>query len=221
MADMTTRAEADLVLASTQGQVGRIELNRHRKRNAINGELADAFQAGVDRLSGDGVRVCVLAAAGTVFSAGADLAGAGTGSAEQAPTERICAAVRTAPFLWIAAVQGGCSGAGVAVALCCPVVVAAEDAWFQLPELSKLRRMPVGVIRRLAPVLGPRAAIGLAVGEQRVTAGEALAAGWLTTVVPADSLAATVASYATKLAAAAPESIDHCVELWRDNAEPG
>lgn len=117
-------------------------------------------------------------------------------------------------MFWIAEVQGGCAGAGVAVALSCPLVVASDEAWLWLPELSRLGVLPIAVIDRLAPLVGLRGALGLAAGERRVTAAEALRAGWVTAVVAGAGLQASARALAERVNSAAPGTLVDCRERW-------
>jgi enoyl-CoA hydratase/carnithine racemase len=200
---------------TVQGRTGQVRLTRHAKRNAISADLADAFVAAVEQLATDGAVVAILTAEGSMFSAGADMS-AHSPPGEPSPTDRVIEALRASPLFWVCALQGGAAGAGAAIALSCPVVLATPDAWLWLPELSKLGRMPVGIVRSLSPLIGARGAFTLAVGEERVSAAQALTAGWISAVVPADQLAQTADDYAARLAGADEETVRAGVTLWRE-----
>lgn len=205
------------VTATVRGRVGGVCFTRHEKRNAISAGLADAFVAAVEQLVADGVTVSTLSAEGSMFSAGADMS-----SHTQAgipPTDRVIHSLKTSPIFWICALQGGAAGAGTAIALSCPIVVAAQEAWLWLPELSKLGRMPLGVLRCLSPLIGARAALALAVQEQRVSATRAMDAGWISAVVPSEHLSSTVDEYATKLAQSDEDALRAAAGLWSERSD--
>lgn len=206
------------VTATVEGSIGRVCFKRHEKRNAISADLADAFVAAVEQLVADGVTVSTLSAEGSMFSAGADMS-SHIPAGSIPPTDRVIHSLETSPIFWICALQGGAAGAGAAIALSCPVVVAAQEAWLWLPELSKLGRMPVGVLRTLAPLIGARAAFALAVREQRVSATQAMDAGWISAVVPSDQLSSTVDEYVTKLAGSDIDALRAAAELWSKSSD--
>lgn len=216
--------EADLldrgvVVARVEGAVARVTFNRHEKRNSINAAVADAFCSIVDEITDQGVTVGILAARGTSFCAGVDLSEPHVSSGA-APFVRLLEKLRAGRQIWIAEVQGGAVGAGVAVALSCPIVVMSRDAWLWLPELSKTGRFPTGVLRWLSPVLGPSSAFGLAVTERKVDAEEALASGWVSAVHPPEELASAAERFAQHLAQADAGSLRSAAEHWALSAVP-
>jgi enoyl-CoA hydratase/carnithine racemase len=123
--------------------------------------------------------VAVLAAAGPVFCAGADLAELASGfNAPVALAERLH---RSAIF-WIAQVHGGVLGAGIALVSGCHAALGDAGAWFCLPELSH-GFYPQPVIDWISGQgVGRRWLHGLAVTSRRATAAEALASGLLSGV---------------------------------------
>ena len=99
--------------------------------------IFDVLGADVD------VRAIVLAADGKHFSAGADLAGRAAIAAQPggfAAHNRLVRAAFdvimecTKPV--IAAVQGGAIGAGAVLALCCDILVVADDAFLSMTEVD-------------------------------------------------------------------------------------
>lgn len=198
-----------VVRARLEGNVARVTLARDEKRNSINSEVADQFCAIVDRIP-DG-SVCVLAAEGSMFCAGVDT-GAGGGGSE--PVERVFDSIQSGRHLWIAEVKGGAAGAGVSMALKCPLVFMSDDAWFWLPELAKLGRVPTSAIRWLTPVIGARSAFTMAATGARVSAASALANGWATGVAHVSDVSSIVDAIAERLSAAAPDSIESSAQFW-------
>lgn len=133
-----------------QGAMVRITLNRPQRRNAFDGvmiaELTETFEA-VERQPS--LRGIILAAAGPVFCAGADIQWL---KADRPVTEagarqdadqltRMLQAVDECPCPVIARVQGPAFGGGLGLVAACDIVVAADDATFALSE-PKLGLVP-------------------------------------------------------------------------------
>ena len=73
----------------TKGRVAVLTINRPEARNAVNGEVAQAMEAGIDRLEDDAeLWAGVVASTGPVFSAGADLKVIASGRPQDLLTER-------------------------------------------------------------------------------------------------------------------------------------
>ncbi|GAA3027564.1 crotonase/enoyl-CoA hydratase family protein [Streptomyces glomeratus] len=167
-----------------------ITIDRPEARNAVNAAVAAGLTAASDELEADpGLRAGVLTGAGGTFSAGMDLKAALRGESPEVEGRGfggLTEAELTKPL--IAAVEGFAVGGGFELALGCDLIVAAEDAKFGLPEVTRgliaagggVIRLPKRIPYHLAmeflltgePVSGRRAAeLGLV---NRVTApGEA------------------------------------------------
>ncbi|WP_020578844.1 enoyl-CoA hydratase/isomerase family protein [Actinopolymorpha alba] len=92
----------------------------------------------------DDIRAVVLTGAGKVFSAGADIKERVTiegGAADYLRHNRVTResffALTDCPKPVIAALNGPAIGAGYALAAGCDIIVAAESAWIQMPELDR------------------------------------------------------------------------------------
>src|SRR5256714_5872472 len=103
-------------------------------------ELIRVFDAISDR---DDVRVAILTASGKVFSAGADVkerAGLVQEPGDYIRNNRLVReffyAVSDCTKPVICAVNGPAFGAGFALMLACDIMLAAEDAYFVIPELD-------------------------------------------------------------------------------------
>src|SRR5512138_1671064 len=85
---------SDIVLYETRDRVALITLNRPEARNAVNGDVANALEAAIDRMEADeDVWVGVLAAntegqERPVFCAGADLKAINSGQGAALATAR-------------------------------------------------------------------------------------------------------------------------------------
>jgi enoyl-CoA hydratase len=201
-----------LIEHSAEGGVGKLRLARPDKRNALSGAMVAEGMAAVDDLVAAGVQVATLEARGQVFCAGDDISAEEQQPGRTYTADRFVRYVASAPVLWIAVVHGPVLGAGVALAAGCPIVLCAEDSWFQLPERNK-GNFPEFVVNRIAPVVGIRRAIEYAALGVRIPAAEAVTAGLATAAVPAETLTARTAEW-LKLLASQPQVAARTADRW-------
>ena len=158
----------------------RLELNRPSNRNGMSVEMRDALVEALQLvLSDDTIRRVRLSGRGKCFSTGGDLTEFGT-----APDPATAHVVRSlaVPGRFLAAcaarveahVHGACIGSGIEFPAFAGRVIAAGDAYFQLPEL-KFGLIPgaggcVSITRRI----GRQRAAWLALSGQRIRAVQAL-----------------------------------------------
>lgn len=133
------------ILLEQERGIGRVTLNRPRRRNAFDGQMAAELREGFEHLARErSLRVVILAGAGPIFCAGADVRWFSQDrppSAGQAreDAERLAAmyqAIDTCPCPVIGRVQGAAFGGGVGLLAVCDVVVAVDDATLTLSELQ-------------------------------------------------------------------------------------
>lgn len=165
-------------------------------------QLAGAFgEIGAD----DSVRAIVLTGAGRAFTAGGDIGG--FLRADPETLSRLhwnVAAPERCPKPVIAALRGYAFGVGLELALACDFRVAAEEAELALPEV-RLGMIPgSGGTQRLARLVGLGRAKDAIMRGRRIGAGEALALGLVTEIVPAVDLDAAVGRLVDELAALSP-----------------
>jgi 2-oxoglutaroyl-CoA hydrolase len=175
--------------------VARITLDVPEKMNRVSlnarDQLARVFaELGAD----DATRVIVLTGAGDrAFTAGGDIPGFLERSPEQ--LSRLAwnvAAAERCPKPVIARLRGHCLGVGLELALACDFRIAADDAVLGLPEIGLGMIPGSGGTQRLARLIGVGRAKDVIMRRKRLAAGEALALGLLSEVVPADDLDAAV-----------------------------
>lgn len=202
--------------------IARVTLDRPGVRNAINAqmitELTDAFTA----LNADeAVRAILLAGAGKVFCAGADLnwMRAVADQSREEVTEdsrRLQALYRTlneSPKPTICRVQGGAYAGGVGLVACCDIVLATREARFAVTEV-KLGIVPGVISPFLFPKLGASWTRYLAVTGVPVTAPEAQRAGLVHEVADDEAaLDERVEQHLGLALAASPEAIAACKSL--------
>ena len=127
------------VLYERRGATAILTINRPERRNALSIETCYQLRAAWTRFEADtDALVAILTGAGDrAFCAGYDIAekqhGNAVGIADFAPRLETTSYV-SKPV--IAAVNGAAVAAGMALVEACDLIVAAEDAWFGLPEVK-------------------------------------------------------------------------------------
>jgi len=200
------------------GAVEYLTLNRPDVRNAFNEDVIaelTAWAAGVPaRAAGDGLRVVVLAGAGKVFCAGADLTwmskmvrySEAENLRDATAMSRMFAALDELPVPLIGRVHGAALGGGSGLAAVCDIVVADEQALFGFTEV-KLGILPAVISPFALAKIGRSAARELFLTGARFSAARAREVGLVHAVVPAASLDTTVAAYVREILTAAPQGI--------------
>jgi enoyl-CoA hydratase len=156
--------------------------------------LADAMEQAANDPR---VQVVRLGGAGRGFCSGAgmsadDIAGGGPGDALILAANRLVRAITALPRPVVAVIQGPAAGIGVSIALACDLVLASDKAFFML-AFTKIGLMPDGGASALiAAAIGRIGAMRMALLAERLPAADALAAGLVTAVYPADAFDAEV-----------------------------
>jgi enoyl-CoA hydratase len=164
-------------------------------------DLAEAISSAGDD---PGARAVILAAAGRGFCAGVDIKQmqATEGYAALIGANRGCfaafAAVYECAVPVIAAVQGFCLGGGVGLAGSADIVLAADDAYFGLPEVD---RGALGAATHLARLVPQQRLRAMVYSCDPVPAQELKAYGTVLDVVPAAELRTRAREFAAKIAA--------------------
>jgi enoyl-CoA hydratase len=189
--------------------------------SALMAELVDALD-GLDR--DPACRCIVLTGAGErAFAAGADIK-------EMVDATPVSLTAGDSFGRWerighlrtplIAAVRGFALGGGCELAMSADMIVAGDDATFGQPEISIGVIPGAGGTQRLTRAIGKARAMEMILTGRRMGADEALAAGLVTRVVPAEStvtaaleLAARVADMPPLAVAAAKASVQRAFEL--------
>jgi enoyl-CoA hydratase/carnithine racemase len=217
-----------LVLTEDHGAVRHVVLNRPEKRNAFNDELVLATGTALRAAADDpGVRCVVLRGAGPMFSSGMDLGA--LGALAEAPAmlrefRRHCvwawnaAEEMTKPV--ICAIQGGCIGGALELALACDLRVLAADAVVGMPE-TRIGLIPdVGGSSRLPQVVGLGRAKELVMTGKLIGAEEAERIGLANRVAEAGELEGAVQALADELLACAPIAVGLAKRVMDASARP-
>jgi methylglutaconyl-CoA hydratase len=161
-------------------RVATVRLNRPERGNAFDQTMLNELAAELARLAADdAVRVVVLRGAGRHFCTGADLAAtpsAATAVGPQATLPDVLAALDALPKPTVAVVHGGAIGGGAGFAACCDVAIAADSAFFSIPEV-RVGFAPLGVTPFLIRAMGHRAFRRYSLTGERILAPVAFRLG--------------------------------------------
>lgn len=204
-----------------------ITLNRPDKLNAINFRMHAELQAACGELADDAdARVIIVTGEGRAFSAGADLGRRtpanepatplSTANATPSPLlERIRSSTgnRTASALegldqvTIGAVNGLAVGGAVVFLSCLDIRIAAESAWFSIPEVDLDIPLTWNALPRLMRELGPARTKELVMTCDRFSSEDALRWGFINHRVPDGELLPAARAMAKKLLEKEPVSL--------------
>ena len=180
----------DLVLFEMQDGVALLTINRPKAMNALNVYVIGALGQQIDAAKEAGAGAIVLTGAGDkAFVAGADIKGFSKVPRTEIPEfarygQQTFAKLSSFPGLSIAAVNGFCLGGGCELAMCCDLIVAAENARFGQPEVNLGLIPGYGGTQRLIRRVGMQRALELCVTARMVKADEAVRIGLALESVP-------------------------------------
>jgi len=215
------------LLIDDSGPVVRVTLNRPDVRNAFNEELIAELTGWAESVTAQGTsRVAVLAGAGKVFCAGADLTWMSKMVAythdenvrDARAMARMFEALDQLPIPLIGRIHGAALGGGVGLAAVCDIVVAAEDAAFAFTEV-KLGILPAVISPYVIAKIGRSAARELFLTGARFTAARAKEIGLVHAVADPSDLDRVVAKYVNDLVTSGPEAVAAAKRLIADVAE--
>lgn len=197
-----------LVEYRTEERVAVITMNRPDKRNALSFDLVSELKRALAEAERDErVRVVVLTGAGTVFSAGADLA-ALEALQTATPMENardsghlagLFEQIYLHPKPIIARINGHAIAGGCGLAAVCDVSIAIDEAKFGFTEV-RIGFVPAIVMVFVLRKLGETAARELMLRGNVISALEAQSAGLITRSVRAGELDGTIEALANELA---------------------
>ena len=223
-------SDAPHATLSSRDGVLTVTLDRQDKLNAISPQMTELLWEAVRALASDeDLRVLVIRALGSYFTAGIDITHIDI--TDRTPSQyrrdylehtRLYDEFESIDKPIVLAAQGRCFGAGVEMAASCDFRFAATTATFQLPEINLAVIPGSGGISRVTRLVGPQWAKWLAMAGQPIDAERALAIGLVHEVCPADELHDRVDAFADQLATLPREAVGVAkltVELCA-NADP-
>ena len=196
----------DLTVTLSNGVLA-VTLNRPDSLNSVTAAMLTTIADLLAHAATDAaVRVVRLGGAGRGFSSGAGMSaldhadpGANTPEDVLRAANSAIRSIMAFPKPVVSVVQGPAAGVGVSLAIAADIVLASEKAYFLL-AFTKIGLMPDGGASALvAASIGRARAMRLALLAERLSAGDALAAGLVSAVYPADDLEAGVSAVVEKL----------------------
>ncbi|WP_256479664.1 crotonase/enoyl-CoA hydratase family protein [Klenkia sp. PcliD-1-E] len=197
------------VTVDRRGQVLVITLDRPARRNAVDGATARALAAAVDDLDADPtLAVGVLTGAGGTFCSGMDLGAFLTGDLPEVPGRGFGGITRRPPETpLVAAVEGYALAGGCELALACDLVVAAEDAVFGIPEVTRGLFAGSGGLLRLPRRIPPAIALEHALTGDPLPAVEGARWGLVNRLTPPGGALAGALELAERIARNGPLAV--------------
>ncbi|SEJ29379.1 Enoyl-CoA hydratase/carnithine racemase [Sphingomonas sp. OV641] len=209
-----------MITLDRMGAVTRLTMNRPERRNAMGTAHWLAFAEAVAQVPRDAAVVLLRSAVPGTFSAGADLkeiAGLADAPEDRAPFRLALRAAADAlvdlPMPVVASIEGGCHGAGFALALAADLRIASPAARFAIPPARLGIGYPAEDLGRLSALVGPGQAARLLFTAETIDATEAHRIG----LVEAIGDGAVVAD---AIAANDPAALVTLKAMLRDPADP-
>ena len=183
--------------------VGLVRLNRPQALNALNSQITREVFTALEAFDHDEtIGAMVLTGSDKAFAAGADI---------KQMADQTAVAMLSDDFTdWsrmsrvskpiIGAVSGWALGGGCELAMMCDMIVASESAKFGQPEVSIGIIPGAGGTQRLTRAVGKAVAMEVMLGDRKLTAAEALAAGLVNRVYPVESYLQEAINLAAKIA---------------------
>lgn len=220
---------------TTDDKIARLTFNRPEKRNSMLPEFWSDFPKAIKELSDGGeVRALIIDAEGPLFSAGMDLSvfAAVDKFRTDSSTARehlknlvltlqdALTVLEHARFPIIAAIQGGCLGAGLDLVSACDIRLATNDAYFCVQEINIGIMADLGTLQRLPRKLPDAIVRELAFTGDRFPADRAEKLGFVNAVFEsreamiehATALARKIASKPPLVVSASKECINYASE---------
>jgi enoyl-CoA hydratase/carnithine racemase len=191
-------------------------MNRPKDLNAMNTAAQWEMHAVWEWFDAEpNLSVAIITGTGKAFSAGADLKEWNSSMKPDAdPSKRMGNAPKFTPLSRrrgkkpvIAAVNGLAAGGGTEFIVNCDLVIAAEDAYFTLPEVKRGLSPIGGALPRLIRIVGLQRASEIALTGRNITTEEALSWGLVNRVVPKEQVVNEAVRYAEMIAKNSPDAI--------------
>lgn len=201
-----------------------VTLNRAPVRNAINHDMIDALHVLCDDLERE-PRILILTGSGGVFASGADIRELRERRADDALRTINASAfirIRRLPAPVIAAIDGYALGGGAELAYAADLRIGTPTLKMGHPETGLGIIAAAGAGWRLREIIGEPLAIELLLTGRLLNAQEALAAGLISAIHPADVLLDAAHTLADRIAANDPAAVRATkrVFLAPDDAHP-
>lgn len=205
----------DHLLENVENGVATLTMNRPEARNAMSGEMLEAFTGALQKHAADrDIRAVVITGAGDAFCAGGDVKGFAKNASSNSESvfdleERVhnlragmetSRIIHEMPKPTIAVIPGPAAGAGLSLALACDFRIAAENAKLTTAFAKVGLAGDYGGSFFLTQLVGAAKARELYLTADVITGADAEKLGIVTKAVPKDQLAAEAQKWIDKLA---------------------
>lgn len=205
---------AATVLTERRDAVAIVTLNRPGRRNGVTVDMCIELHAAVQAVAESDARVLVLRGAGNDFCVGADIGGLPEGAPPQRSPREIqqiyhaSTLLHTMKQVTIAAIDGGCAGAGMGWAAACDLRFASHEARFNTAFLAVGFPGDMGLVWSLDRILGGARAREWLLLPGKIAAEQALAAGFVSRLYARPELHEEVLRIAAELAGRDPFALE-------------
>ncbi|MCO4746667.1 MAG: enoyl-CoA hydratase/isomerase family protein [Proteobacteria bacterium] len=223
---------SDWISVTHDGPIATLTLDRQARRNAMNSAVWTDLRDVAHGLAASPPRVLIVTGAGGHFSSGMDLSADNPllmrllpliqKRDEQGLTQLIAELQETMnayadfPVPVIAAVEGACAGSGLEWALSCDLIVAAEGAFFSLPETRHGMVPDVGGTTRLTRRVGQARASDLILTGRNLSLDEAETWGLVDRRVPEGTALKAATELAKQICLSAPTATEQALTVLKD-----
>jgi 2-(1,2-epoxy-1,2-dihydrophenyl)acetyl-CoA isomerase len=211
---MTTQREFQSVRYERVGAIATVAINRPDARNSVTKAVALEIYDAVRMVAADAtVRVLIFRGVGQDFCCGADLKSSENQLEQRktrAPTfdiHSISILLHEMHAVTVAAIRGGCAGAGFGWACACDLRLADAGARFNTAFLDVGVAGDMGVPWLLPRLIGAARARDLSFLPRKLFAQQAFDIGLVTRVWPSENFESELDALVSRLAAAAPQAI--------------
>ena len=223
-------SDLPLLLDRPEPGIARITLCRPDRMNTADHDLVTRFRAALDEIEADlAIRVVIVTGQGRAFCAGLNLAGYGDDElvaqqgalprtmARQKEIASLVARIRGLRVPVVTAVNGAVAGVGLSIVCAADIRYAVPDANFAVGYIrAGFSACDMGLSWLLPRIIGAARAQELMLTGRRFTSAEALDAGLLVDVVPAERLLDRALETARQIMRNAPISVEFTKEgLWK------
>ena len=201
------------LLVEKNGDLMRVRFNNPRLHNALDGLMLDELVMLCRELERDQkTRFVAFTGEGLSFMAGVDMksdamsAGGDPSSArlQQRTGQELVKRLRELEQITVAAVNGACIGAGLALAIACDLRVAADDSMWSLPNTGLGYFFSWACTPLLVSLVGPGNAKDLILTRRQLTAAEAVDMNLANMSAPRDALMPAVEGVIDRMRSGGP-----------------
>ena len=196
----------DWLLFETVDAVAVITLNNPQKTNTLNWDMLEDLEKIQNAIECDNaVRAVLIKGNGKHFSTGVDVETLKSTDAQYMLRrlgwiQKVWSRWQEIPVPVIGALHGACIGGALELALAFDIRIAADNAFFRLPEVGFGISPDMGGTTRLTKLVGPGQAKRMIMGNEEIRAEEALRIGLVEIVVEAANLEERAMAMAKKMA---------------------